>query len=394
MKLAHARSVWFAKQALGGSTERSIAKLLGGSGWLRTLGGCDVYIDALARRPGMKRADLDGAVAKGELRVVPAVRGCIYLVPSAIVPDLMALNAETWRQSTTKDLAKIGKKLDVVEKLAPNVLAALATEPLDTAGLRKLVEVASFGDAGKKIGLSSPLPLALRLLELDGRVERTLEGGQLDSERYLWKRASAKPTIAAGDLAKRLANVIEAFIGFAAPFTLAQLAAWSGRSQRDLKPIVADLATAVTIDGMGEAWAAKSDLQPAPAPKGISLLAFEDNYLVNHGLGVVTDPAYHDVEIDIWSSNKKAETLGDAKHVVGRTILVDGMIVGSWEVDPKTKGAVRHVFAKQPKATMTKIEELVHATATFMLDELGTARVASNDTMEDVQRRADRIRKL
>jgi len=342
----------------------------------------------------MKRAELDGAVAKGELRVVPAVRGCIYLVPSAIVADLMALNAETWRQSTTKDLAKIGKKLDVVDKLAPSVLAAL-TEPVDTAGLRKKVEVASFGDAGKKIGLSSPLPLALRMLELDGRVERTLEGGQLDSERYLWKRVSTKPTIGTGDLAKRLANVIEAFIGFAAPFTIAQLAAWSGRSQRDLKPIVADLATAVTIDGMGEAWAAKSDLQPAPAPKGISLLAFEDNYLVNHGLGVVTDPAYHDVEIDIWSSsNKKAETLGEAKHVVGRTILVDGMIVGFWEVDPKTKGAVRHVFAKQPKAIVAKIDDLVHATATFMLDELGTARVASNDTMDDVQRRADRIRKL
>ena len=273
------------------------------------------------------------------------------------------------------------------------MLAALATEPLDTAGVRKHVDVAGFGEAGKKVGLSSPLPLALRLLELDGRVERTLEGGQLDSERYLWKRASTKPTIAAGDLAKRLANVIEAFIGFAAPFTLAQLAAWSGRSQRDLKPIVADLATAVTIDGIGEAWAAKSDLQPHPAPKGLSLLAFEDNYLVNHGLGVVTDPAYHDIEIDIWGS-KKAETLGEAKHVVGRTILVDGLIVGFWEVDPKTKGAVRHVFAKQPKAMVAKIDELVHATAMFMLDELGTARVASNDTMEDVQRRADRIRKL
>jgi hypothetical protein len=393
MSLAHARAVWFAKQALDGTQSGSLAKVIGDSGWLRTLGGTDVYIDVRARKPIRKRAELDDAVDAGDLRVIPAVRGCIYLVPKSIVADLMALNADTWRTQTTKELAKIGKKLDIVDKLAPAVLAALAKEPLDTNGLRKQVEVTSFGDAGKKVGLSSPLPLALRLLELDGRVERTLDNGKLDSERYLWKRASTKPTITATDLVNRLANVIEAFIAFASPFTLAQLAAWSGRSQRDLKPIVADLAMPVAIDGIGDAWATTSDAQARPAPKGISLLAFEDNYLVNHGLAAVTDPKHHNVSVDIWGG-KKPEALGAANHVLGRTILVDGLIAGFWEVDPTSKGAVTYLFGSHPKAITAKIDGLVRETATFLLDELGTAKVFTLDTMDEVQVRADRIKKL
>jgi len=47
--------------------------------------------------------------------------------------------------------------------------------------------VRSLGEKGKKLGLSSTLPPALRTLEFEGRIERTLEGGRLDSERYLWR---------------------------------------------------------------------------------------------------------------------------------------------------------------------------------------------------------------
>ena len=87
LTLAQARALWWHKQALAGTTKGPLATVLGGSGWLRTLGGTDVYIAARARRPGMKRTELDAAVVAGELRVHPAVRGCIYLVPSSAVPE-------------------------------------------------------------------------------------------------------------------------------------------------------------------------------------------------------------------------------------------------------------------------------------------------------------------
>src|SRR5438067_12390583 len=115
LTLAQARAHWWQKQALAGRATGSIAQVIASSGWLRTLGGADVYIAARARRPAMARAELDAAVTAGDLRVVPAARGCIYLVPGGIVPELMAFNLDDWRKQAEKDLAKIGKTMKVVE---------------------------------------------------------------------------------------------------------------------------------------------------------------------------------------------------------------------------------------------------------------------------------------
>jgi len=397
LTLAQARALWWHKQALAGTTKGTLAPLLGDSGWLRTLGGTDVYIAARARRPGMKRAELDAAVTAGELRVHPAVRGCIYLVPSSAVPDLLALNAETWRTQTEKDLGKIGKTIAVVEALAPAVLAAL-TEPMTPDTIRKVFpgEIPSFGEPGKKIGLSSPLPLALRLLEFAGKIERSLDGGKLDSERYLWRKTAGKLGAAAKDHDQRVANVIDAFLGFAGPATLAQLSAWAGRAQRDLKIALGKLDVAsVLVEGLGEAYLRRADLAAKPpAPRGTALVAFEDNYLVNHGLAAVTDPRHHAVKAAIWGGDKAPVALGEANHVLSRSIVIDGLVAGFWEVDPRTSGAVWHTFEPAPRPLARALDELTRDTAKFLLDEIGHAKVFTLDTMDDVQTRADRIAKL
>ena len=394
MTLAAARAAWWSKQGLAGDGKGSVGAVIARTGWLRTLGGSDVYLAARARKPGMKRAELDAAVDKGELRVVPAARGCIYLVPRAMVADLAAHNAETWLAQTEKELAKVGKTLAVVEALAPAVLAGLAGGPLATDALRKSIsaEIPSFGEAGKKVGLSSPLPLALRLLELRGAVERTLEGGRLDNERYLWRATTgALPPSKAP-----FAAIVDAFLGFAGPATVAQISAWSGRPQRDVKVALETLdAVAVTIPELGEAWLRHADARLEPGkPSGIAALAFEDNYLVNHGgLAAVSDPKHHAIKADIWGSGKP-ETLGEANHVLSRTIVVDGLIAGFWEIDPRANAAVWHTFEPAPKALAAKIEALVQDTARFLLDEIGHAKTYSLDSMDDVQGRADRVVKL
>jgi hypothetical protein len=393
VSLEQTRSHWWKRQALGGGSG-AIADAIGRSGWLRTLGGADVYIAARARRPNMKRSELDGAVERGELRVVPAARGCIYLVPSTIVPELMAFNAEDWRKDTDKNLAKIDKTIAVIEAFAPAVLDALA-KPLTTDGVRKQLggKVPSFGDAGKKAGLSSPLPLALRMLEFAGDIERTLEGGKLDSDRYIWRKTAGKRKAASKI---PFVRVVEAFLGFAAPATIAQISAWSGRSQRDVKAALDTLkATSVDVSGVGPAWLLASDvaaLEAAKPPTGVAALAFEDNYLVNHGLAAVADPKHHAIKLDIWGSSKP-ETIGEAEHVLSRTIVVDGLIAGFWEVDPKAKGAVWMTFSPASKAVAKQLDAATHDIATFLLDELGHARAYSLDSMELVQERADKIKK-
>ena len=400
LTLAQARALWWQKQALGSSAKGPLASLLASSGWLRTLGGADVYLAARARKPGMKREELDAVIAAGELRVMPAARGCIYVVPPSVVGDLMALNAEAWRKDTEKDLAKVGSSLASIEAMAKDVLAAL-TAPMTTDALRKALpegSIPSYGDAGKKIGLSSPLPLVLRLLEFDGRVERTLERGKLDTERYLWRAAEWKVPPAAKDPTVQLANVVGAFLDFAGPSTIGHIAAWSGRAQRDLKPALDQLgAKPVTVEGVGESWARTGDVgaaMRASDPSGLALLGFEDNYLVNHGgLATVSDPKHHAIEVDIWGSGKP-ETIGVAKHIQSRTIVLDGLIIGFWEVDPRTEGAIWHTFDPAVKPLAAKLDELTADAARFLLDDVGHAKTFTLDTMELVQERADRIADL
>jgi hypothetical protein len=398
MEIERARAFWWQRQGLGAPISRSVTTVLGDTGWLRTLAGADVYIAARARVPGMTRAQLDKAVAGSELRVMPAVRGCIYLVPAGAIGDLMALNAESWRASATKDLAKIGKSLRDVEKLVPSVLAAIGDGALTTDAIRKAVDVPSFGEAGKKIGVSSPLPLALRLLELERRIERTLEGGRLDSDRYLWRATTAPKPAKDGDRVARLGNIVNQFLSWAGPATLAQLAAWTGLAQRDLAPALAQLgAESIAIDGLGEAWLRRGDraaVERAPAAKGIALLAFEDNYLVNHGgLAAVTEARHLAAKIDPWGGTS-ARTVGESKHVLSRTIVIDGLVAGLWEVDPRARGAVWFAFDPPSAAIARELDDRTHELATFLLDELGHARSFSLDTMDDVQERADRIGKL
>jgi len=276
--------LWWERQGLGDDARaEDVARAIAATGWLRTLAGADVYIAARARCPGMTRAELDASVARGDLRVLPAVRCCIYLVPTRFVADLLALNAGPWRKQTEKELAKANAKLATVETTADAVMSVLAA-PMTTDAIRKALpagSIPSFGEAGKKAGLSSPLPLALRLLEFDGRIERTLEGGRLDTDRYLWRTAQWTVPAAAPDDATRLANVVTAFLDFAGPSTLEHIASWSGRPQRDLKPILETIrAEPVTIEGVGDAFAQRGDIDcahEALLPLGIRLLAFEDS---------------------------------------------------------------------------------------------------------------------
>ncbi len=400
LTLERARALWWERQGLGDDAiALDIARAVGMTGWLRTLGGADVYIAARARAPRMTRAQLDAAVARGDLRVVPAVRGCIYLVPAAVVADLMALNAPVWRKQTEKELAKAGATFAIVERVAASVLAAL-TQPMTPDAIRKALgkdAIPSFGEAGKKVGLSSPLPLALRLLEFDGRIERTLEGGRLDSERYQWRRAEW-PVPAASS--SPLTTVIKSFLDVAGPSTLGHLSAWSGVPQRDLEPLLAgDMIDAqpIDIESVGAAYARPADVAAAasiPSPRGLRLLAFEDNYLVNHGgPAVVTRPEHHGIKADIWGSDKP-EALGTAAHVLSRTIVIDGFVAGFWEVDPRANGAVWTTFDPPSPQLAAKLDIATDELARFLLEDVGNPRVFSLDTIEQVQERADRIKKL
>src|SRR5678815_4881071 len=84
--LARARAFWLDRQCLATPGKPPLAPILERAGWGRTLGGIDVYLSLRARCPSMRRADLDDEVRDHAVQVVPAVRGCIYLLPRRDVP--------------------------------------------------------------------------------------------------------------------------------------------------------------------------------------------------------------------------------------------------------------------------------------------------------------------
>jgi hypothetical protein len=404
VSLEAARTMWHSRQGLDTPASGAIDQVVARTGWLRTLGGIEVYLAARARRPGMTRADLDAAADRGAVRVLPAARGCMYLTSGDDLPVALGLAAELSRPARERELAKVGVGPHEIEELGAEVLKALAAGPLTPDALRKALPagaVRSLGEAGKKAGISSPLPATLRELEFRGLVERVLESGRLDSERYLWRvvPAERRPTQGWPTGAALHVAVVGRFLAVTAPVSTADISAWAGLPQRDVKAALAALgAEPVAVDGYSDdAWvpagAAAALAEAGPAPATIALLGFEDNMVVSHGgPALLTDPKHHRVKVKVWGSDK-VTTLGDAKHLADRPILLGDRLVGFWEWDARAAAPVTGLLTPLGKPQRADLEARVADLAGFIAGELGHARSFSLDTDDAVQQRADVLRK-
>lgn len=384
--LKRARAVWASRQCLTRRADTAREAAVRG-GWPRTLGGVEAYLALAARCASVTVAGVHDAVLAGELRVTPAVRGCIYLVPRDHAPLALAVSEEQARPRLHKDLAKAGASVEEAAAVADAVVEALAGGPLTTDALRRALPdgvVRSLGDAGKKAGVTTTLPPALRLAEWDGRVERFLPGGRVDTERYLWRRAGGRaPTPEGPPLHAELARV---FLSQAGPATVDELAAWSGLTKTQAKAaIAATKAAPVRIEGHGDAWVMPEDLD-APVEGGAEarLLPMEDVALVwRGGAAALTDPAHHGVPIERWGRGS-GTTIGDVAHPMSRLLMVGDTVVGLWEWDGAGDRVVWRCFAQAPAAAV----EAEAARVAGMLRELGHGRTFSLDTDADVARRA------
>lgn len=399
--LPRARAHWFERQGLAEAVPGTLDEVIGATGWLRTLGGADVYIAARARRPGMKRADLDAALDAGRVRVSPAARGCIYLVPAQHAALALGVAEDQHRKKIDRDLEKAGTSVKELTELGEGVLATLrAKGPLTTDALRKAAPegaVRSLGEKGKKAGLSSTLPPTLRELEFAGKIERRPEGGRLDTERYLWSAVKKGPPAGAAVPATAEARhtaLAELFFRWIGPATVKDFAEWAGLSQRDAKAAAEKAPLApITVDGYADdALALASDVprlkEPRAAAPSVRLLAFEDNFLVLHGgPRFVTDERHHDREMTPWGSLKRA-TIGDAKHIMSRSIVSAGALAGFWEYDVDAHRIVTAPFDALPSAAAKSLAALAAETAAFLKDDVGHARSFSLDSDDEIRKRA------
>ena len=359
-----------------------------------------------ARHPGLTRARLEQAVKSGALRVVPAVRGCIYLVPEADVPLVMSLAADLSRPRTERDLQKVGVEWAEVEGLAAQVLEALQDCALTTHALRRALPdeaVRSLGEVGKKVGLSSPLPVALRELEFRGAIERTPIDHRLDTESYEWRIpevAAAERHPPPADRSDRIRAIVERFLGFFGPVSVKEISTWVGIPQRDAKTALTDLDTVrvAVEDHAPEALLLAPD-RPAleaavPASQTFTFLPFEDNLLTVHGgPGPFTPPAYHGFGVERWGSTKQAP-LGETKHLGRRPLFRGEELVGFWDYDPDADEIVTGTFEPLAPKDRDRLQGACTDLGEFIRNELGHARSFSLDTEDGLRRRSAAIRAM
>lgn len=406
LTLDHARRVFLLAQGIPARAE-PLERILEETGFVRTLGGADVYVAARARRPGMRRADLDGAAEEGAAQVVPAVRGCMYLVPRRDVPLALRVADLLSRSRAEKDQQKAGILPGEVEELARTVLQVLAAKgPLTTDALRRAMpagSVRSLGEPGKKVGMSSPLPSALRRLEFEGRVERRVESGRLDSERYLWRATGRSPFDGAGlpdDPIEIYARLARVFFHGAGLGTLQDFAAWAGLSQRDARAAIEKVPLLpAAIEGVEETHYLLEDrrellARAEEAADSVALLAFEDNVLALHGgPSLMVDPRHHATPVPSWGSARKV-TLGDSRHMAMRSVVAEGRVVGFWEYDPDAREVVAGYFEPIPQETRARVGAEAADLARFLNEELGHGRSFSLDTDDALRERSAFVRRM
>jgi hypothetical protein len=405
--LSRARAHWHRRQGLAEPVKGAIDEVIAATGWPRTLGGADVYLAVRARIPGMKRVDLEEAVKQSKVQVIPAVRGCIYLVPRVSVPLALRIAEELSAKRSEREHEKAGISQKELADVAEAIVVALRKGPLSTDALRKALPegvVRSLGEKGKKLGISSTLPPAVRHLEFEGRVERTIDAaGRLDNERYVWRLTAKSPFEGAkvpADAGSRHAQIAEIFFRHVGPVTQKDFAEWSGLSQRDARAAMDRVALApVEVEGYAkDAFALEADLpalrEASPPGARPSMLPFEDNYVVLHGgPACLVDPKHHSRKIQVWGQTK-GTTLGDVKHMSMRPLFDGDTLVGMWEYDPDADVVVYGTFDPLPTAKKRAVAALAEDVGAFLRDDIGHAKSFTLDTVEAIRERAAIVKSL
>jgi hypothetical protein len=372
MTTARLRAWWAHRQGLDGTLRgASAAEVLERTGWARSVGGSAPYLGLFARA-GLRREVVDADVARLDIHELPSARGCTYVLPEAD----FALGLAAGAGAPEGELAAAEKHLGVtrteIDKLCEAVLGVLGNEPLDPAKLRAAAgdAVRNLGDAGKKRGVTTTLPLALGLLQAHGEIRRVPVNGRLDQQRYGYVRWQPRtpPSDVDTELARR-------YFAWAAPASLKHFRWFSGRTAAAAKKAVESL-DLHPIEGtdllLPKEIAAEFEAFAAPGKPSYALVAGIDGiHLLHRDLPRLLDPA----DADRPAPGGKA-TLGAEADPPCHLIVDRGRIAGLWEFDVDAGKIVYQFFGEEDEA----LRAAVAATEEFVRDDLGDARSFSLDS--------------
>lgn len=380
------RAWWAHRQGLDGSLAGAPpGDVLARTGWARSVGGVNPYLQMFGRA-GTSRSAADEALAELAIHELPSARGCTYVLPA----EDFAVGLRVGEWAAQPDLAvceKLGVPRSEIDELCSALLDALddAAGPQSPQQIRDVLgdKIRGLGDAGKRKGVTSTLPVALGLLQASGDVRRVPVGGRLDVQRYSYARWSPSPLSGASPTAEeariQLALRYWSWTGGA---NMAQFRWFSRFSAANAKAAVAPL-DLVPLDGDGEVLALPEDAEAfaefsPPSRPRYSLLAWLDGLaLLRRDLPSLLDPADAARALPEPISGSSLGALGD---LPSQGIFDRGRLVGLWEFDPgehdQDDGRIVWVsFGPDDEALRAAVTE----TERFVRDELGDAKGSSLD---------------
>jgi hypothetical protein len=341
------RDEWLAHQFPGGTL--SVGEIVSRTGWMHTAGGTGPYLSLKARNRSLTRQQIDDAVYRRfEVIELPTVRDSMMLVPREEVGLALAAGRKSFA-------ARISK-FPNVEQLADRIVKTIGDGLRSAVALREELPpklITNLGEAGKKMGFSSTLPIALRLLQGQGRVLRLAEDFRLDTKRYFYRRWPESVPIDAPP--KDLDNALaQRFLSWASPSSADDFAFWSGIT----KTLAKELLSGAPKPALS---AAEGPSAATGARKGIIVLPFRDNYFALH-----RDLRAFAQGIELLDMSNKPAPIEKLSSLHHNAIVVDGELRGIWEYDPADEKIVWKTFRKTPG-----VEAAVKETEEFIREELG-----------------------
>jgi hypothetical protein len=369
------RAWWAHRQGLDGQLAgKPPADVLQQTGWARSVGGVGPYLTLFARA-GISREAADQAVAKLHIHELPATRGCTYVVPSC--DFALALKAgQSFEGGEMKVAYSLGVTDKEVEGLCEAVLKALGTDPLDPDEIREATGKASrnLGEAGKKKGMTTTLPLALGKLQASGNIRRVPMNGRLDQQRYryiLWNpNPLAKFKMSSAEVNTEIGRL---YFEWTAPATVAEFQWYSALSGKAAKAALEPLKLE-TLDGerlMLPGDREKFETFKVPKAAQYVLVSGIDGLsLLRRDLPSLAEGA--DLQRPLFAGARG----GTVPDLPSHGIFDRGRLVGLWVYDPGMESIVWSSFIPKNK----DLERAIARMEEFVRTELGDARSFSLDS--------------
>ncbi|MBL8064627.1 MAG: winged helix DNA-binding domain-containing protein [Chthonomonadaceae bacterium] len=385
---------WWSRQKLGGNgAPTRLDTILEQTGWSRTVGGVNPYL-ALHARTGASRAAVDDALAEGSLQELPSARGCTYLLPQSHYALGLSVGGNlASKQELSVAERKLGVLVEEVDKLADTVCKLLESGPQDPRQLRAELGgiVRSFGEEGKKVGITTDLPLALGRLQAQGRIRRIPVSGRLDSERYAYALWDPNPLtgnqFSPEDALAKLARLYWSWIG---PASLKNFQWFSGAGVRKveaatqglkLKPIEAESELLLSEEDL-ESWHA-FQAHDVPETKFVGSL---DN--MSHLRAGLKDLIDSGLDQALPGEKGQVMNVSGLSELSSHAIYERGRLVGIWEFDPFEQETLALYWGVDRPG----FEKARAASQAFVKDELGDARSFSLDGPESRRTKLDWLR--